>query len=35
VLLGYAPGTQMSFNGDVVEVTRYTRNNVASLTVGG
>lgn len=34
VLLGYAPGAQMTFNDDVIELTRYTRNNVASLTVG-
>lgn len=34
VLLGYAPGARMTFNDDVIEITRYTRNNVASLTVG-
>ena len=34
VLLGYAPGVEMTFNGESIEVTRYTRNNVASITVG-
>jgi len=35
ILLGYAPGVEMTFNGETVEVSRYTRNNVASITVGG
>lgn len=34
LLLGYAPGAQVSFNGAVVDVESQTRNNVARLTVG-
>lgn len=34
VLLGYAPGAQVSFNGEEVDVESRIRNNVARLTVG-
>lgn len=34
VLLGYAPGVALSYNGERVPLNRYTRNNVASLVVG-
>lgn len=34
VLLGYAPGVRLDFNGDPVDLTRYSRNNVASLVLG-
>ena len=34
VLLGYAPGAQVSFNGVAMDVASQTRNNVARLTVG-
>lgn len=34
VLLGYAPGVQMSFNGETVVLAPHTRNNVATLVLG-
>lgn len=34
LLLGYAPGVNVTLNGDPVAVARFTRNNVASLVVG-
>ena len=34
ILLGYAPGVTLAFNGEPVEVVRYTRNNVATLVLG-
>ena len=34
ILLGYAPGVELSFNGEAVAVERYTRNNVANLVLG-
>ena len=34
VLLGYAPGVSLSFNGEPVELARYSRNNVANLVLG-
>lgn len=34
ILLGYAPGAQMSFNGEPVSLAPHTRNNVATLVVG-
>lgn len=34
VLLGYAPGVSLSFNGDPVALERYSRNNVANLVLG-
>jgi cytoskeleton protein RodZ len=34
VLLGYAPGVRLDFNGDPVDLSRYSRNNVASLVLG-
>lgn len=34
VLLGYAPGVSLSYNGEPVPLERHTRNNVASLVVG-
>jgi cytoskeleton protein RodZ len=34
ILLGYAPGVELEFNGEPVPLARYTRNNVASLVLG-
>ncbi len=34
ILLGYAPGVQMQYNGEVVSLLAHTRNNVASLVLG-
>lgn len=34
ILLGYAPGVELEFNGESVPLTRYTRNNVANLVLG-
>jgi cytoskeleton protein RodZ len=34
VLLGYAPGVTLSFNGEPVPLARYSRNNVANLVLG-
>ena len=34
VLLGYAPGAQLRFNGEAVALNPHTRNNVASLVIG-
>ena len=34
VLLGYAPGVSLEFNGEAVPLTRHSRNNVASLVLG-
>ncbi len=34
ILLGYAPGVQMQYNGEVVSLMAHTRNNVASLVLG-
>lgn len=34
VLLGYAPGATLAYNGETVPLTAHTRNNVASLMVG-
>lgn len=34
ILLGYAPGVTLSFNGEPVPLERYSRNNVANLVLG-
>jgi len=34
VLLGYAPGVSLEFNGEPVALSRYSRNNVANLVLG-
>jgi cytoskeleton protein RodZ len=34
ILLGYAPGVEMSFNDEVVALAPHTRNNVANLVLG-
>jgi cytoskeleton protein RodZ len=34
VLLGYAPGVELSFNDEPVALAPHTRNNVASLVLG-
>ena len=34
ILLGYAPGVTLEFNGEPVPLDRYTRNNVANLVLG-
>jgi len=34
ILLGYAPGVSMSFNGEPVALGPHTRNNVANLVLG-
>ncbi|MEM1433443.1 MAG: RodZ domain-containing protein [Pseudomonadota bacterium] len=34
ILLGYAPGATLAFNGDPVTLAPHTRNNVARLVVG-
>lgn len=34
VLIGYAPGVSLEFNGEPVALSRYARNNVASLVLG-
>ena len=34
ILLGYAPGVRMAFNGDPVVLGPHTRNNVANLVLG-
>jgi len=34
ILLGYAPGAQLSFNGETVPLGPHTRNNVATLVLG-
>jgi len=34
ILLGYAPGVRMAFNGEPVVLAPHTRNNVASLVLG-
>jgi cytoskeleton protein RodZ len=35
ILLGYGPAVTLAFNGAPVPLRSYTRNNVASLVVGG
>jgi len=34
ILLGYAPGARLSFNGEPVPLAPHTRNNVATLVLG-
>ncbi|MCZ6641524.1 MAG: DUF4115 domain-containing protein [Gammaproteobacteria bacterium] len=34
ILLGYAPGVRMAFNGEPVVLAHHTRNNVANLVLG-
>ncbi len=34
ILLGYAPGVRLTFNGEPVPLAPHTRNNVATLVVG-
>jgi cytoskeleton protein RodZ len=34
ILLGYAPGAELSFNGEPVPLGPHTRNNVATLVLG-
>jgi cytoskeleton protein RodZ len=34
ILLGYAPGATLTFNGEQVALAPHTRNNVASLVLG-
>lgn len=34
ILLGYAPGAQITFNGEPVPLAPHTRNNVATLVLG-
>jgi cytoskeleton protein RodZ len=34
IMLGYAPGVTLSFNGERVTLTPHTRNNVATLALG-
>ncbi len=34
ILLGYAPGAQLSFNGEAVALAPHTRDNVATLVLG-
>lgn len=34
ITLGYAPGVELSFNGEPVALAPHTRNNVASLVLG-
>jgi len=34
VLLGYAPGVRLEFNGEAVPLAPHTRNNVATLVLG-
>jgi len=34
VLLGYAPGASLEFNGEPIMLSRFSRNNVASLVLG-
>jgi len=34
VLLGYAPGVSLAFNGEAVPLAPHTRNNVATLVLG-
>ena len=34
ILLGYAPGVTLQFNGERVPLERYSRNNVANLVLG-
>jgi cytoskeleton protein RodZ len=34
ILLGYAPGVSLTFNGEPVALARYSRNNVANLVLG-
>jgi cytoskeleton protein RodZ len=34
ILLGYAPGVQLAFNGEPVPLGPHTRNNVATLVLG-
>jgi cytoskeleton protein RodZ len=34
ILLGYAPGVSLEFNGESVPLERHSRNNVASLVLG-
>ena len=34
ILLGYAPGVRMAFNGEPVVLGPHTRNNVANLVLG-
>ena len=34
ILLGYAPGVQLSLNGEPISLAPHTRNNVATLVVG-
>jgi cytoskeleton protein RodZ len=34
ILLGYAPGAQLAFNGEPVPLGPHTRNNVATLVLG-
>lgn len=34
ILLGYAPGVSLDFNGEPVALANFTRNNVANLVLG-
>ena len=34
ILLGYAPGVQLRFNGEAVPLAPHTRDNVATLVLG-
>jgi cytoskeleton protein RodZ len=34
ILLGYAPGVELAFNGEPVPLAPHTRNNVATLVLG-
>jgi len=34
ILLGYAPGAEVAFNGEQVALAPHTRNNVATLVLG-
>lgn len=34
ILLGYAPGAELTFNGEPVPLAAHTRNNVATLVLG-
>ncbi|MEM8767511.1 MAG: DUF4115 domain-containing protein, partial [Pseudomonadota bacterium] len=34
ILLGYAPGVSLDFNGESVPLDRYSRNNVANVVLG-
>ena len=34
VVLGYAPGVELYFNGEAIALAPHTRNNVASIMLG-